>query len=87
VRRGAREITFGLESLEPVSSLDQFKLSMGFECRPLKQRVEFHPWFRPLACNPVVRTVLYRWAKRPGPDGTFWRKTAGLLRFADEAGF
>lgn len=87
VRRGAREITFGLESLEPVASLDQFKLSMGFGCRPLKQRVEFHPWFRLLACNPVTRTVLYRWAKRPGPEGTFWRKTAGLLRFAEDAGF
>jgi hypothetical protein len=87
VRRRVREITFGLEALEPVASLDQFKLSMGFGYRPLKQRVEFHPLFRVLACNPVVRSALYRWAKRGGPDGTFWRKTAGLLRFAEDGGF
>jgi len=85
VGRGVREITFGLESLEPVASLDQFKLGMGFFRRPLRQRVEFHPLLRPLVCSATARGMFYRLARRPGPEGTFLRKTAGLLRFAEES--
>jgi len=87
VRRHAPEITFGLESLEPVIGLDHFKQSMGFQFRPLKQRVEFHPLLLPLIRSSAARTLLRRWANRQGPGATFWRKTAGLLRFAEEAGY
>jgi hypothetical protein len=87
VHRGARQVTYGIESLEPVAGLDQFKQSMGFTCRPLKQRVEFHPLLRAFVRSSAARALLYRWARRPGPETTFLRKTAGLVRFAEEAGF
>jgi hypothetical protein len=82
--RGVREITFGLESLEPVGPLDQFKFSMGFRKRPIRQRVVFHPVMRTLIRPRMLRTAVYRWADRFGTEGAFWRKTAGLVRFAED---
>lgn len=87
VGRGIRQITFGLESLEPVGPLDQFKFSMGFRPKPLRQRVIFHPLIRALLQPMAVRAVFYRWAKRRGKHAVFWRKAAGLLRFAEATGF
>ncbi len=86
VRRGMREITFGLESLEPVGPLDQFKFSMGFRTRPLRQRIVFHPVLRALLRQAAVRVVVRRWTERRGSQAVFWRKAAGLLRFAEEGG-
>lgn len=84
VTRGVREITFGLESLEPVGPLDQFKFGMGFRKRPIRQRVVFHPVMRALIRPQMLRTAVYRWADRFGAEGAFWRKTAGLVRFAED---
>ncbi|HVO23194.1 MAG TPA: hypothetical protein VMW56_06145 [Candidatus Margulisiibacteriota bacterium] len=86
VQRGVREITFGLESLEPVGPLDQFKFGMGFRRRPLRQRVVFHPLLRALLRQPPLRALIRRWTERHGPEAVFWRKAAGLLRFAEEGG-
>ncbi len=86
VQRGVGEVTFGLESLEPVGPLDQFKFSMGFQARPLRQRVVFHPLIRALLRNAGVRVVFRRWTERHGAEAVFWRKAAGLLRFAEEGG-
>ena len=85
-RRGMRCITFGLESLEPVGALDEFKFGMGFRTDPLRQRVLFHPLLRPLLRHGGVRDFLYRFGGARGPEGGFWRKATGLLRFADEGG-
>jgi hypothetical protein len=87
VRRKLRAITFGLESLEPVESLDEFKLGLGFRRSPLRQRVVFHPFIRALLRRSSARAIVYRWADRYGSERTFWRKTAGLLRFAEDGGF
>lgn len=84
VRRGLREITFGLESLESVGPLDQFKFGMGFEARPLRQRIVFHPAAGWLLERRALRTLLFRLGERQGADSLFWRKAAGLLRFAGE---
>jgi hypothetical protein len=84
VRRGVHRVTFGLESLEPVGPLDQFKFSMGFRAQPLRQRVVFHPLLRALLHPPRVRAWFYRRAERRGAEAAFWRKAAGLLRFAEE---
>lgn len=86
VRRRVRAVTFGLESLEPVGPLDQFKFSMGFHARPIRQRVVFHPLLGILVRMRPLRTGVYRWARRHGTEGAFWRKAAGLLRFAEEGG-
>jgi hypothetical protein len=84
VRRRMREITFGLESLEPVGPLDQFKFSMGFRAKPLRQRVVFHPALAAILRSPRVRSLCHRWGDS-GRAGVFWRKAAGLMRFAEEA--
>ncbi len=85
VRRQVEKITFGLESLEPVGPLDQFKFGMGFEARPLRQRVVFHPLLAAFLRTPMSRVMVRRWTAHR--DDTFWRKAAGLLRFAEEGGF
>ncbi len=87
VRRGVAEITFGLESLEPVGPLDEFKFSMGFRARPVRQRIVFHPLVGALLRQAPVRMVFRRWSDRHGAQAVFWRKAAGLLRFAEEGGF
>lgn len=86
MRRGMREITFGLESLEPVGPLDAFKFGMGFRQRPLRQRVIFHPLVRALLPPRTLCTGLLHWAEQRGSDGAFWKKAVGLLRFAEEGG-
>ena len=81
-QRKVGSITFGLESLEPVGPLDQFKFGIGYAQRPLRQRVVFHPLLRGvLGIEPVRRGVL-AFADWRGEQGVFWRKAAGLLRFA-----
>lgn len=80
------EITFGLEALEPVGPLDQFKFGMGFRPRPLRQRVVFHPVLRMLLRHGAVRSAFRRWAERYGVQRAFWRKAAGLLHLAEEGG-
>jgi hypothetical protein len=84
VRRRQPQITFGLESLEPVGPLDEFKFSMGFRAQPLRQRVVFHPILGALLRQPAVRTLVRRWSENRA--GVTWRKAAGLLRFAEEGG-
>ena len=86
VRRRMPEITFGLESLEPVGPLDQFKFSMGFSARPLRQRIVFHPLLRALLRQAPLRALFRRWSERRGAEAVFWRKAAGVLRFAEEGG-
>lgn len=87
VRRKIPEITFGLESLEPVGPLDQFKFGMGFRQRELCQRVVFHPVLRTLLQPSSVRNALRAWSNRHGEEKVFWRKAAGLLAFAEQGGW
>ena len=84
-RRRVGRITFGLESLEAVGPLDQFKFGMGFRAEPLCQRVVLHPLVRTALRAAPVRGAFGRWAKRR-EDSVFWRKAAGLLRFAEDGG-
>lgn len=84
--RGVRQITFGLESLEAVDALDEFKFGMGFRTAPLRQRVVFHPVVRRVLAAPAPRRALARFAAGRGPRGGFWQKAMGLLRFAEEGG-
>ncbi len=85
-RSSDAKVTFGLESLEPVGPLDQFKFSMGFRAQEVRQRVVFHPLLRRVLGSSQVRKLVYRWAAQRGPEGGFWRKATGLLRFAEEGG-
>lgn len=85
-QRGLRQITFGLESLEPVGPLDQFKFSMGFRAEPLRQRIVFHPVLRALLRSRPLRTLVCQYAETRGSEAVFWRKALGLLRFAEAGG-
>ncbi len=84
--RKVPKITFGLESLEPVGALDQFKFSMGFRNEEIRQRVVFHPWLRTALGSSTLRRIVHGFGDERGPDGGFWRKATGLLRFAEEGG-
>lgn len=84
--RGLRQITFGLESLEPVGPLDQFKFGMGFRAAPLRQRVVFHPLLRAVLEPRALRSLLCRYAEARGAAQGFWRKALGLVRFAEAGG-
>lgn len=85
-RRAVPKITFGLESLEPVGPLDQFKFGMGYRKEALRQRVVFHPWLRRVLGPTAVRRTVLHWSAGRGPEGGFWRKASGLLQFAEEGG-
>jgi hypothetical protein len=86
VERGVSKITFGLESLEPVGPLDQFKFGMGFRREPIRQRVVFHPILQALLRSAAFRALLHRFGERKGEKAVFWRKASGLLRFAEAEG-
>ncbi len=42
-RPSVKLLHYGLHSLDAPSSVDKFKLSMGYSTRPVRQRVVFHP--------------------------------------------
>lgn len=86
VSRRVARITFGIESLEPVGQLDQFKFAMGFKASPLRQRVVFHPVLRAILRRPAVRRLVCRVADACGVEMGAWRKVAGLVRFAEAGG-
>ncbi|MEE8312549.1 MAG: GNAT family N-acetyltransferase [Candidatus Binatia bacterium] len=81
VSRGIPRITFGIEGLQELDSLDSFKLKMGFEKTPVRQHVVFHPAVRAALGVPPVRMALSLLARRP--SASFWRRAEGLLEFAD----
>jgi hypothetical protein len=82
VRRGVREVTFGIESPEPVEELDAFKLQMGYRKKPVLQRVVFHPLLRAAFSFAPVRNFVLSAGSKPAADVRL-RKAAGILKFAD----
>ncbi|MBI4490546.1 MAG: hypothetical protein HY694_15795 [Deltaproteobacteria bacterium] len=72
------QVWFGAESLEDVSSTDQFKLSMGFVKVPIRQRVVLHPLLRPVVQNPLVMRAIRGLARRQA-GSEFWRKLNGIM--------
>jgi hypothetical protein len=84
VRRGVREVTFGIESPEPVEELDAFKLQMGYRKKPVRQRVVFHPLLKAAFALAPVRNLLVKAGSKPTADVRL-RKAAGILKFADGA--
>jgi hypothetical protein len=76
---GVHGIFFTVQSLDAPANVDEFKFRMGFESRPVRQCVDFHPFLNPLA-NPTVhawtRTLLRR-----DPSNPLLAKAEGMLRF------
>jgi Acetyltransferase (GNAT) domain len=81
VRRGLSEVTFGVEGLEELDTLDQFKLAMGFVRKPIRQHVVFAPLLRTALALRPLRSVVGALAHRPN-SSSFWRRANSLVGFA-----
>jgi hypothetical protein len=78
-RPGIGWVFYGLHSLDAPPSVDQFKFRMGYEVRPVRQRVVFHPRLRPLvnrASHAMLRQML-----RLLPGNPALAKAEGMVRF------
>ena len=85
VKRGLREVTYGIESLEETKSVDSFKLSMGYEKQPIRQKIVFRPLIDLALRTPGIgRAVQWMGTRKGAPS--YWRKAYGLLNFAGRAG-
>lgn len=72
-------IFHGVHSLDAPTSQDEFKLRMGYQLKPVRQRIEVHPWLAPgfnLATHAAIKALHRRY-----PQNTLFSKTEGLLRF------
>jgi hypothetical protein len=72
-------ISYGPESLDAPKSLDEFKFRMGFQKRPMKQRIVFKPLIRPFINSISHQLVQKISALRPESDTL--RKVEGVIRF------
>ncbi len=76
---GVRAILYGLHSLDAPPSVDEFKFRMGYQARPLRQRVAVHPIAAPLfrdLTHSGVKAIL-----RCLPGNPVLSKAEGILRF------
>jgi len=77
-RPNIRGIFYGMRSLDAPASVDEFKLRMGYEAKPVRQRVVFHPGLAPL-----INRFSHRVAKSlvaVNPASRFLAKAEGMLR-------
>jgi len=72
-------IHYGLHSLDAPSSVDEFKFRMGYVAKPVRQRVDFHPWLRPIATTTTHKLLTHFLRKDTG--NPLIAKAEGMLRF------
>jgi hypothetical protein len=77
-RPDIESVFYGLESLDAPRSVDEYKFRMGYEARPVKQCVAFHPLAAPLV-NRVSHAALRALVRRR-PSNRTLSKAAGLVR-------
>ncbi|RMD83833.1 MAG: GNAT family N-acetyltransferase [Candidatus Dadabacteria bacterium] len=80
-RRIVPRITFGIEGLEELDTLDQFKLTMGFHKEPIRQAVRFRPGLHAVLTRPPGRQVVSVLAERSG--SSLWHRVESLVRLAE----
>jgi hypothetical protein len=76
---GVNLLFYGLESLDAPARVSEFKFHMGYEAKPVGQRVAFHPYLAPL-----VNRFSYRVSQglsALSPKNRLLAKAAGMLRF------
>jgi hypothetical protein len=78
-RPGVEAIFYGLHSLDAPASVDEFKFRMGYVARPVRQRVLFHPWLRPVV-NRASHAAL-RYLRQLRPASPTLAKAEGVWRF------
>lgn len=74
---GIAYVSYGLKSVEDTSSLDHYKLQMGFGVRPRSDQMVLHPLLRTAARYGGRRFV--RWMARCYPGSDLWRKATSVL--------
>lgn len=79
MRSGNPWIFYGLHSLDAPPGVDRFKFLMRYCAKPVRQRVIFHPWLRPLV-NPASHALL-RLGRKSFPGNPRLAKAEGMLRF------
>lgn len=82
-RPGVRSIFYSLHSLDAPPAVDEFKFRMGYQAKPVRQQVVFHPLVAPFA-NPISHAAL-RAMLRLRPGLAPLAKAEGLLRFYRES--
>lgn len=78
-RRDINSILYGLHSLDAPPSVDEFKFRMGYTAKPVRQRVVFHPWVRPLMNT--TSHMLMRTGLQFALGNSTLSKAEGFLRF------
>lgn len=78
-RPEVRQLSYGLESLDASWTVDEFKLRMGYEAFPVRQRVYFHPALKPFIGGASLAAAEY--LGRNILKSPLWAKAAGLIRF------
>ena len=74
-----RGIFFCVESLDAPRNVDEFKMRMGFQSKSVRQRVEFHPFLKPVAV-PALHSCT-KMLHKHFPSVTPIAKLDGMLRF------
>jgi hypothetical protein len=78
-RENVEGIFFTVQSLDAPPTVDDFKLRMGLIPKPVRQRVDFHPWLQSVA-RPVTHRLFENMLHRDN-DNPFIAKAEGMLRF------
>jgi len=77
-RPHVKQVFYGLHSLDAPESVDQFKFRMNYEPRPVRQRIVFHPWLKPVF-NRTTRAFVRNLAVWSGSSTL--KKMEGMIRF------
>lgn len=78
-RPEVRQIFYGLHSLDAPASVDEYKFRMGYQAKPVRQRIQLFPSLRPLV-NPFTHSLL-KWGCRVFPENHIFSKAEGVFRF------
>jgi hypothetical protein len=79
-RPNTRGIFYGMRSLDAPPTVDEFKFRMGYEAKPVKQRIVFSPYLTPFVNSFSHR--LLRTAHKLAPEQRWLAKAEGMFRFA-----
>jgi hypothetical protein len=77
-RAGIRSVFYTLQSLNAPPNVDEFKFRMGYTAKPLRQRILFHPQFKPFV-NIFTHKILLRLLRRD-PENPRLSKAEGFIR-------
>jgi hypothetical protein len=81
-KEGVNRILYGLHSLDAPASIDEFKFRMGYEAKPVRQRVAFHPLVTPLIGG--VSQEFLKGLRKVWTDNSSLAKAEGMVRFYNE---